>query len=235
MEWAGMLSATSSQNTSSKLRRTFDGIFCKPFPDKETLGAHSQWTLLTRDMNPNAVIYSGGAGEDISFELELIDRFGVKVHLFDPSPVGKNTVAKALKQSDGLEKYLLFRPLGLAANATSNFSVGGGDDGSAWFRTATQGNSASVRCTTIPDEMHANCHDHIDLLKMDIEGSEYEVLENCLKASVRIKQICVEFHDFYPDISKMTTVRTITKLKRAGFTLIHKHRHDHTFYRADYL
>jgi FkbM family methyltransferase len=183
-------------------------------------------------MGPNAVIYSGGVGEDISFELELIHRFGVKVHLFDPSPVGKNTIAKALEQSSGLEEYLLFSPLGLAATATSNFSLG---DGDAWYRTATRDGSATVPCTTIPAEMVANGDDHIDLLKMDIEGFEYEVLENCLKANVRIKQICVEFHDFFADISKITTLRAIMKLQRTGFTLVHKHRHDHTFYNANYL
>lgn len=230
-----MLSAISSQCMRNNLRRTFDDIFCKRFPDKETLGTGSQWTLLTRDMNRNAVIYSGGVGEDISFELELIDRFGVQVHIFDPSPVGKNTIDKALKQSYGLEKHLLFSPLGLAATATSNFSLGGGDHENAWFRTARQRDSASVSCTTIPAEMDANGHDHIDLLKMDIEGFEYEVLENCFASNLSIKQICVEFHDFYPDISKMATFRTIMKLKRTKFSLVHKHRHDHTFYNADYL
>ena len=50
-----------------------------------------------------------------------------------------------------------------------------------------------------------NGHDSIDLLKIDIEGFEYEVLEDCLEDRIPIKQICVEFHDFFPEISKAKT------------------------------
>jgi len=223
------------QNVRNKVRHNFDAAFCKSFSDKETLGDGSQWTMLTRDMNPDTVIYSGGVGEDISFELELIHRFGVKVHIFDPSPVGRNTIANALKDSVGLEKYLLFKPVGLASTAIAKFSTGGGNHESVWLKAATQEDGETLPCTTIPAEMYANNHDHIDLLKMDIEGFEYEILDSCLRIGLNIKQICVEFHDFYPNISKLKTFHTITHLKQNGFTLIHKHRHDHTFYSSDHL
>ena len=53
---------------------------------------------------------NGGVGEDITFEQELIRRFGVKIYIFDPAPVAARTVA--LAKSD----RLLFRPRRLAAS-----------------------------------------------------------------------------------------------------------------------
>ncbi len=102
------------------LRRLYDSLYSKSLPDKETIGSLSQWTIVTRGLGPDAVIYSGGVGEDITFEQELIRRFGVKIHIFDPSPVASRTIAAA--NSD----RLLFRPVGLAASTVGGFSVGGG-------------------------------------------------------------------------------------------------------------
>jgi len=33
-----------------------------------------------------AVVYSLGIGEDISFDLALIEKYGARVHAFDPTP-----------------------------------------------------------------------------------------------------------------------------------------------------
>lgn len=38
-------------------------------------------------------------------------------------------------------------------------------------------------------------HQQIDLLKLDIEGSEYRVLDEILESQIPIHQIVVEFHD----------------------------------------
>src|SRR5690554_1691728 len=39
-------------------------------------------------------------------------------------------------------------------------------------------------------------HKHIDVLKMDIEGAEYDVIENILSAQLPITQILIEFRKF---------------------------------------
>jgi FkbM family methyltransferase len=207
-----------------RLRRSFDSLYSKPLPDKETIGVLSQWTIVTRGMRPDAVIYSGGVGEDITFEQQLIRRFGVKIHIFDPSPVAARTIA--LANTDGL----LFKPLGLAASTDAKFSIGGGSDSSTWLKA---GGSETLPCTAIAHEMEMNGHDSIDLLKIDIEGFEYEVLESCLEQRIPIKQICVEFHDFFPEIPKARTKQMIRALESHGFDLIHRHRHDHTFLRRE--
>src|SRR5271168_967726 len=96
------------QQVRNRLRHSFDSLYSTQSPDKETIGVLSQWTIVTRGLGPSSVIYSGGVGEDITFEQELIRRFGVKIHIFDPSPVAVKTIARA--NTD----HLLFKPLGLA-------------------------------------------------------------------------------------------------------------------------
>ncbi|MGC2398581.1 MAG: FkbM family methyltransferase [Acidobacteriaceae bacterium] len=184
----------------------------------------SQWTIVTRCLKPDSVIYSGGVGEDITFELELIRRFGVKIHIFDPAPVAVRTVALAGTND------LLFKPVGLTGPASGTFSVGGGTGSGKWLKA---GGTETLGCTNLVREMEINGHDHIDLLKIDIEGFEYDVLQGCLAEQIPIKQLCVEFHDFFPEIPKARTKETISALKSHGFDLIHRHRHDHTFLRRD--
>ncbi len=184
----------------------------------------SQWTIVTRDLHRDAVVYSGGVGEDITFEQELIRRFGVKIHIFDPSPVAVRTVALANSAS------LLFKPVGLAASTIGTFSIGGGTDSGTWLKT---GGTETLPCTSLAREIAMNGHKSIDLLKIDIEGFEYEVLESCLSEHIAIKQICVEFHDFFAEIPKAKTKQMIRCLESHGFDLIHRHRHDHTFLRRN--
>jgi FkbM family methyltransferase len=207
-----------------RLRRSFDSLYSKPLPDKVTLGVLSQWTIVTRGLRPDAVIYSGGVGEDITFEQELIRRFGVKIRIFDPAPVAARTIA--LANSEGL----LFSAIGLAASTTGGFSIGGGTGSRTWLKA---GGTEPLPCTSLAREMAIHGHHSIDLLKIDIEGFEYEVLESCLAERIPIKQICVEFHDFFPEIPKAKTKNMIRALQARGFDLIHRHRHDHTFLRRD--
>jgi FkbM family methyltransferase len=212
------------QRFRHQLRRSFDSLYSTPLPDKETIGVLSQWTITTKGMGSEAVVYSGGVGEDITFEQELIRRFGVKIYIFDPSPVAPRTIA--LANTD----HLLFKPVGLSASVDGHFTIGGGTDESTWLKI---GGSGRLPCTSLAREMETNGHNSIDLLKIDIEGFEYEVLQSCLVDRIPIKQVCVEFHDFFPEIARAKTRNMIRELKSHGYDLIHRHRHDHTFLRRD--
>jgi hypothetical protein len=66
----------------------------------------------------------------------------------------------------------------------------------------------------------------IDLLKMDIEGFEYEIIDQFLDQRIPVRQLCVEFH---PWLMPGRTLKTIARLYRAGYRIIYKHRGDHTF------
>lgn len=83
--------------------------------------------------------------------------------------------------------------------------------------------------------MKENKHDQIELLKIDIEGFEYAVIEDITRNKLKIRQIAVEFHDFYKEIKKAETKRSIDLLKAHGYKLIHKRDHDYTFVKSDSL
>lgn len=74
--------------------------------------------------------------------------------------------------------------------------------------------------------MHKNGDAAIDLLKMDIEGFEYEIIDQFLDEHIPIRQLCVEFH---PWLRPGVTLKTIARLYKSGYRIIHKHRGDHTF------
>jgi FkbM family methyltransferase len=62
------------------------------------------------------------------------------------------------------------------------------------------------------------CH-RIDLLKLDIEGTEYEVIESddFRRRASGIRQLCIEFHHRWPGRGKGATERAVGLLEALGF------------------
>ena len=62
-------------------------------------------------------------------------------------------------------------------------------------------------------------HDQIDILKMDIEGAEYDVINDISMSDTRPKQILVEFHHRFPGVGIDRTKQAISRLKSMGYGL----------------
>jgi uncharacterized UPF0146 family protein len=62
-------------------------------------------------------------------------------------------------------------------------------------------------------------HDRIDLLKMDIEGAEYEVLEGLLDCPVLPEQLLVEFHHRFVENGLQRTYDIVDQLRSAGYKI----------------
>ena len=209
----------------------------------EDLGDSSDgcnWVTCTRDFRKESVIYSAGVGRDISFEHALVDRFGVTIVLLDPSPTALETMT--LPQNRRPE--LKFEALALAGHTgfldlapPINPSEG------SWISRdpgtvvpSSTGETVSVPCTTLGDLMARHAHKEIDLLKIDIEGAEYGVLESILREGVPIRQIAVEFHNgILPGIPRSRTLGMLMKLFSNGYRIVHKGGSNHTLMRKDLL
>jgi FkbM family methyltransferase len=168
-------------------------------------------SLLDKD----SVCYLAGTGEDISFDLGLIARFGCKVHAMDPVPRAAEHVAVAAAH----EPRLVFHPVALWSS-----------DGELTFHAPRESGYVSQSAInlhdTVPDFtassrsvtslMREFGHDHIDLLKISAEGSEYEILQHVIDERIDVRVLCVE----YAQPAPVERVReSIHSLADAGYTL----------------
>src|SRR5262245_56805324 len=44
------------------------------------------WCVCPDPLDERSIVYSFGVGQDISWDLAMIERFGMTVHAFDPTP-----------------------------------------------------------------------------------------------------------------------------------------------------
>ncbi len=185
----------------------------------ERLGsACAGWSVLTDRLGPDSIVYCVGVGEDISFDLSLMNRFGLCVHAFDPTP-------KAIKwvRSQNLSERFVLHEYGLAAvDGEVNFNPPENPNHVSHTildRPATRDLAIRIPVKRLQTIMQELGHAHIDLLKMDIEGAEYAVLDDLLECGIRPRQILVEFHHRFPDTGVSKTKASVAKLGSMGYIL----------------
>ena len=44
------------------------------------------WNIVVDKLNEDSIVYSFGVGKDTSFDLALVQKYGCKIHAFDPTP-----------------------------------------------------------------------------------------------------------------------------------------------------
>ena len=192
-----------------------------------TLGDAWTWTIDPSEMSAQSVVYCAGVGDDISFEKQLVKRFGCEVTLLDPSPTGEITMSLPENQDTKLK----YEKAGLAdKDGEIVLGVPENPTAASYFMTADTQGGMRFPSKSLPSLMQKQGHNRIDLLKMDIEGFEYGILRQICAEKIPIRQICVEFHhSIVPGIARSETIKIILKLMRAGYRLIHRKDWDHTF------
>jgi FkbM family methyltransferase len=167
-------------------------------------------------LNENSIVYSFGIGEDISFDEEMIKRHNCKVFGFDPTPKSIRWIA-----GRSIPKNFVFHPYGIAPNTgTMKFFLPENDthvSGSIVHNSHTSNKTIEVPMKSFEDVVRELKHARIDVLKMDIEGAEYNILPGILKANVEIGQILVEFHHRSIRNGAQLSERAIGLLKEYGF------------------
>lgn len=180
------------------------------------------WKYIHGALGEDSIVYSLGVGDLIDFDLDLINDHGLTVHAFDPTPFAEEWVA-----SQSLPQEFVFHPWAAA-----------GEDGSLrlYRRVSTRGKASEVMWTagsdagdaddyidspayTIRTIMEKLGHDSVDLLKMDVEGAEYEILDALRDVENLPKQLLVEYHHRFPGIGKQRTKDSIKMLGELGYKI----------------
>lgn len=190
----------------------------RQIPQQRLGSDYGGWHLATQYLDPQSIVYSAGVGKDISFDLQLIKNCQVKVHAFDPTPGSIQWI-----KSQQLPEQFVLSEVGLADfDGNVTFHPPGNPDHIS--HTLLNRSGTAVRGITVPvkrlesimDEFN---HNHIDLLKMDIEGAEYQVIGDLAMGEVRPGQLLIEFHHRFPEIGASTTKQALRQLRSIGYLL----------------
>ncbi len=142
---------------------------------KELIG---NWVVYPDGLSAQSLIISLGIGGDIRFDEEIISRYSCAVHAFDPTPRWVEWI-----REQNLPPEFHFHP----------FAVSGKDSVMKLYPRLSKGKRSETmmtlfdesnaceagvevgvkRLSTILNELGYN---RIDILKMDIEGAEYDVI-----------------------------------------------------------
>jgi FkbM family methyltransferase len=178
--------------------------------------AYGGWIVPTRLIESSWRCYCAGVGEDVSFDLGLIERFGCQVVALDPTP-------RAIAYAEPIaarEPHFRFLPVGVwSSDKVLRFyrpanpehvshSVVNLQQTDEWFE-------APVR--TIESVMREVGDRSIDLLKLDIEGAEHAVLASALAAGIRPTVVCFEVDQ---PVNPVRFWRTIRGVLGHGYELV---------------
>jgi FkbM family methyltransferase len=178
-------------------------------------------------LNQDSFIVSAGVGTSITFEEDLISMFRARIILLDPSPTGIQTMNTRAR-----DELIEFSPRGLAKQS-GNVSFGLPDrqeEGS--FKKGNGSDGLTFTCVSLPDLLRENKKSKIDLLKIDVEGFEYEIIASIIEDNIQVDIICVEIHhNKVIDISETIAdaAKLILRVCRKGYVIVYNKNMDFTF------
>jgi FkbM family methyltransferase len=174
-------------------------------------------------VNPTSIVYSFGIGKDITFDRKCMAIHDCHVYGFDPTPKAIAYVkslapiakfhffdhAVSPDVTKHIEFFLPAHPKGVSGSLEHSSAI-------------DEGNSIRVLAKSFSDIANELGHKHIDVVKIDIEGSEYELIDTILKSGIGVDQLLIEFHDrYFPDGVEKSKA-AVQKLEAAGYGVFGK-------------
>lgn len=181
-----------------------------------------EWhTLDASKLNRDSIVLDLGANYG-RFAQKIIQTFGCEVHSVEASP----EIYDGLKNIAGIKSY--------------NYAIAGKNGPVTLYLSenklaanivgSSPGDTGNVEVDGIDLDSFIKMLgvSHVDLLKIDIEGSEIAMFDACSDVTLKsIGQITVEFHDFVGLVKHSDVKRVLKRLERLGFTAIRMSRIGH--------
>ncbi len=193
----------------------FDAVVdCRTTFRVGTWGDGGKWLCDPERLRAQTVVYSFGVGGEISFDLEMAGLFGAEVFMFDPTPSLSRRYQPFKTGATQGRGHVFFHALGLGPLSS--------EPGKEWSLTL-EGQPCPVH--SLAQIAKTIGHDHVDILKLDIEGGEFAALQHMLAANslarLRVQQILVEFH-VMSDQAFGDFVGIVKRLGEQGYLLFRK-------------
>ena len=239
-----------AQNTLNRLRDP-----CSLSHRKIGTG-YGGWFVPTSLLSNRSLCYGVGAGEDISFEVELTNRFGCEVHCFDPTPraqrhvdqLHRNTINGIPTSINGMGDLcytvdpaclarLHFHAIGLWSQDRIMRFYAPADPAHVSHSIVNLQHTAEyfeADCRTLRTVMQILGHSDLSLLKLDVEGAEYEILASLIDCNIRPAVLCVEFDEGYNPLDEgylPRILKMVSRVKACGYRLTYVDGWNATFVR----
>lgn len=180
------------------------------------------WSYNASGLTPHSIVYSVGLGEDITWDESMMDNHDLHVYGYDPTPKSEEYL-----KSRHLDSRFYYSKEGLSTKEGTIAFTKPQNPLLVSMREGTihgRGETIEVKVNTLENWMERNGHTYLDILKIDIEGSEYDVLENWIKRRYfPMGQLLVEFHQRFSSNYKKRHEKVLAGLKDNGFIILYDH------------
>ena len=192
---------------------------------------------LKSPLSTNSIVVDIGIGEDADFSMFLVRKYGLQSYGFEPTIKHHPGLNKVVNNAKGNFKYFPFalsNKSGEKEFHESLLNISG-----SFFSDHTNMKqdglrSYAVRVVTLEEIFQIIGRNHIDVLKMDVEGEEYAVIDSVSELTLgKINQLVIEFH--HKDVSRFSiydTEKAVQKIMKAGFQAYTRDSINYLFFRS---
>lgn len=162
---------------------------------------------LDYDLSPDSVVFDVG-GYRGEWSQEIYNRYHCNIFIFEPVNAFSQNISKRFIN----EKKVRIVSSGLGVGNLSTV-ISLDDDGSSLYTLGE--NIETIQIIDACDFIKENNIDVIDLMKLNIEGGEYDLLDHLIQSGMvkNIKNIQIQFHDFVPNAKeRMSSIQKSLEL-----------------------
>ncbi len=173
------------------------------FPSKDALRV-SLWVKVKGDktlrleypeLNDSSVVMDMG-GYEGQWSSDIYSKYNSNIYIFEPYKPYAEAIDSRFKKNDKITVF----PLGLGkSNSKELLNILA--DGSSVFKSVNNNNTSEIEIVEAAKFLNDHEINRIDLIKINIEGGEYDLLEHLIQEGTinKIINIQVQFHNFVPN------------------------------------
>jgi FkbM family methyltransferase len=189
------------------------------------------------DLSAASVVIDAGCSYEADFSQYLIGRHGVRAFGVDPTRKHRDALQRLEAQYPGRFQHLSCAIA--AADGTLTFHESRINESGSLFTDHVnvlhdETTSYDVEAVSLGTLLRRVGVESVDILKLDLEGAEYELFERLTPGELRpFRQVFVEFHHHaVGHFGEADTRRLVDRVAGFGFRTFSVDDHNYLFYRA---